>query len=168
MRKNDVRLSPTDSEVEQADPYASGKQHGEVGRVREFRFFIRFSQFHLAVFGKVQGDNKHGPGVLGPNVHPSEGASDPHLPFCHLLIRDFRFAYTPNYKAPDNNRRHEGHNWIQANVDTKARAAHFAPFPVYSEPSASVQGIFLVAAFATRIHITCRLVKILISIVVCL
>ena len=135
-----------------ADPYASAKQHGEVTRVVEFRFFIRLAQFHLAVSGKIQSDYKHGPGILRANVHPCEGFCDPRFPLSHAFFRQLRLRHTPGDKAPDNQCGHDRNDWIQANVYSYIRAAHFAPFPVYSEPTTSVQSTFLVTSFATRIH----------------
>lgn len=143
---NDVYDQHTYSEVKQADPYASGKQHGEVRRVFEFRFFIRFSQFHVAVFGEVQDDNKHCPGVLGTNVHPGKGTGDPRFPLCHMRIGRFWFDHAPNDKAPNNRRGDEGNHWIQANVDSKVRASQFAPFPVHAKPATSTRGIFVFTA----------------------
>ena len=75
----------TNAEIEQPNTNPSREEHCEVCCVAKIRFVVRFSQFHFAVFGKVQDDDKDGPDVLSPDVHPCTGVRYPLHPFAHFI-----------------------------------------------------------------------------------
>ena len=132
-------------------PLAS-KEYGKVRGVFKFRFFIWFSQFHVAVFGNVQADNKNGPGVSGADVQPSKCLGDPDFPLSHFFSRRCLLGQAPHDKAPNNESGDEGHNWIKAEVDSKIETFHFAPFPVNAKPATSISHILLFIVSTARIH----------------
>ena len=75
----------TNAEIEQPNTNPSREKHCEVCCVAKIRFVVRFSQFHFAVFGKVQDNDEDGPDVLRPDVHPCTGVRYPLHPFAHFI-----------------------------------------------------------------------------------
>lgn len=115
--------SLTYSKIEQANPYASSKQHGEICSVVEFRFFVRFAQLQLGILGQIQHNNEQGPHVLSANIQPSECCSDPFSPLGHLFVCRFSFQDTPRDKTPYNDGRKKRYNRVEANVECIVAAA---------------------------------------------
>lgn len=128
----------TYSEVKQTDPYSSGEQHREVRGIVEFRFVIRFSQFHLSIFGEVKDQDKEGPSVLRADIHPCKRVCYPHLALAHLLVCRLGLYHAPDHKSPYQDRRDEGDDWVEAKVDAKLEFPYLSPFPLDSEPATLV------------------------------
>ena len=133
---------PTYSKVKQTDPYSSGKQHGEVSGVVEFRFVIRFSQFHLTIFREVQDHDEQGPHVLRADVHPCESLCDPQFTFLHRGVGRFCLDHAPGDKTPYHQGRDDSDCRVEAKIYTELKSSHLAAFPLQFKPTTLVCCVF--------------------------
>lgn len=101
------------TEVEQANTDTGCKQHCEICAIAEFRFFIIFAEFEVAVFREIQIDQKDNKYVHSANVEPGKGGCNPRFDLSHFMIGAIRVPNTPRDKAPNHNSRDNSYDWIK-------------------------------------------------------